>query len=195
MDRRTAIETTVAASLAVCGCLSSESSETGTNTQSTEANRTDNETTATGPGSPDDDGTTSRETGNITISVAANKETAESFTQLELGIGRVTLSSETESSEHRVVDTIDISGEPVKVIESEQIAPGEYTRVGLTATIVGRELQSGESPYISKGSLSTAITNLRITPDSESELTVFFVVSKDGDGDYTLTAQRTRTDS
>jgi hypothetical protein len=196
MDRRTAIKTTIAgASLAVCGCLSSGTSETENNTQTEEANQTDGRTTVTGSNGSEGGSSTSQETGNITISVAADEDITENFTQLELGIGRITLNSETESSDHRILNTVDISGEPIEVVESEQIAPGEYNQVSLTATISRRELKSGESPYISKGSLSTAITDLRITADSESKLTIFFTVFKDGDGDYKLTVQRAKADN
>jgi hypothetical protein len=194
MDRRRAIKTTIAgASLAVCGCLSSGTSEPENSTQTEKTNQTDSRTT--GSNGAEDDSSTRQETGNITISVVADEDTAENFTQLELGIGRITLSSEAESSDHRILDTIDISGEPIKAVESEQIAPGEYNQVSLTATINRRELQSGESPYISKGNLSTALTDLRITTDSESKLTLFFNVSKDGNGDYKLTVQRAKTDN
>ncbi|SDK00048.1 hypothetical protein SAMN05216226_11414 [Halovenus aranensis] len=195
MDRRTAIKTTVAsASLAVCGCLSGGTSETEDNTQSEETNQSYNRTTVTGSNGPEGGSSTNQETGNITISVAADEKTVENFTQLELGIGKVTLNSEADSSEHRIVDTIDISGEPIKVVNAEQIAPGEYNQLSLTASIGRRKLKNGDSPYISEGSLSTAVTNLRITADSEAKLTIFFTVSKDGDGDYNLTVQRAEAD-
>lgn len=197
MHRRTVIQTTAASiTLAASGCLSDSGSETEDRNSTGPDTAEDSDTTGPTSGENNNNGTEDRKTGTVTIKLSVTERVSDSFTQLELGLGKITLhASGDQSSRHTVLETVDVSSDTVPVIESEEINAGNYQSVTLTATISNRELENGSSPYISKDITSTEIgdAGVQITDGSDSALTIVFDVFKNEEEEYILTVQQATT--